>query len=106
MTPALQRPRRFLAAARCAVREYRPRQRAEARELLAPRLRALVAELEDVVERHGRRLSLLGFVGSVEMNFSPHGFANSRLTVFFRPKRTAPGTESDAASKHSSGHRD
>ena len=57
------------------------------RELLDPRVRTLVDEFEQVADRHGRMLSVLGFVGSIELNFSLHGYANSRLTLFLKPKR-------------------
>jgi hypothetical protein len=54
-------------------------------DLLDPRLRALLEELEDVADRHGRELSRLGFVGSVEITFSPHGYASTRLSLFLKP---------------------
>lgn len=57
----------------------------DARELLDPELRVFVDELEELGDRHGRRLSLRGLVGSVELSFSPHGLANLRLALFLKP---------------------
>jgi hypothetical protein len=54
-------------------------------DLLDPRLRALLEELEDVADRHGRELSRLGFVGSVEITFSPHRYRSTRLSLFLKP---------------------
>lgn len=58
---------------------------AHVRDLLDARLQALLDELEDVAERHGRELSLLGLVGTVELNFEQHGYRNARLALFLKP---------------------
>ena len=64
---------------------------AEGRELFDTRVRAMLDALQDIAERHGVSLAQVGFVGSVRLNFSPHGFADVRITVFLKPRAGRPG---------------